>query len=62
MRALWRHRRVLIPTLLAVVCLAASATTSPFVGFVLIMAAFGLLLDAGLAMMPTTGGLGSHRQ
>ncbi len=59
---MWEHRRVLIPAVLAVVCLIVGGYVSPIVSWALVMAAFGLLLDAGLAMMPTTGGLGSHRQ
>ncbi len=59
---MWQHRRVLIPALLAVVCLAVSGFVPPIVAWALVIASFGLLLDAGLALMPTTGGLGSHQQ
>jgi hypothetical protein len=62
MRAFWRHRRVLIPAVLAVLCLIVSGYVSPILAWALVMAAFGLLLDAGLALMPTNGGLGSHQQ
>jgi len=62
MRALWRRRRVAIPFVLAVVCLIVSGFVPPIFSWLLTMAAFGLLLDAGLALMPTTGGMHAHRQ
>ncbi len=62
MRFLLRWRRVVIPLLLAPLCLLVATWVSPIPAWLLTMLSLGLMLDAGLALMPTTGGLSSHRQ
>jgi len=61
-RFLWRSRRVAVPVLLAVLCLVASGWVAPVWGWLLVMTSFACLMDAGLALMPTTGSLESYRQ
>ncbi len=62
MHFLLRYRRVLIPLALAPLCLALSTAVPPVAAWLLIMAGVALMFDSGLAMMPTTGGLNSHKQ
>ena len=54
--------RVALPLAAAVVCLLASRWVGPFPSYILVMVSLALILDAVLAMMPTTGGLWAHRQ
>jgi hypothetical protein len=58
--------RYLLPLVAAAVCLiGGSMVASPIVGFVLVIAAFGFVLDAGTKLFESTGktgGLGDHRQ
>jgi uncharacterized membrane protein len=58
--------RYWIPALAAVVCLVvASVVASPLIGFVLVIAALGFVLDASTKWFETArkaGGLGDHRQ
>jgi len=61
-RSLLPSRRVAIPLVLAAICLMLAGSVPPIATLVLVVAAFGLVLDAGLAMMPTTGSLDSHKQ
>jgi hypothetical protein len=61
-RSLPRVWRVVLPIVAAAVCLVASQFVSPFPAYVLLMLGLGLILDALLAMMPTTGGLWAHKQ
>ncbi len=62
MRFLVRTRRVSIPLVLAAFCLLASGWVGPIVGWLLVMAAFGFVLDAVLSMVPLAGNMESHRQ
>ncbi len=62
MRFLVHRRRVVLPFVLAAICLMASGWVSPVAGWLLIMAAFGCVLDGVLALAPTTGTLAQHRQ
>ena len=59
MRALSETRRYWLPVAAAVLCLlAASFSPPPLVGYVLIMAAFGLCFDAATAWLARAGGTG----
>ena len=55
-----------LPLVAAAICLiVGSMMSSPIVGFVLVIAAFGFVLDAGTKLFENagkTGGLGDHRQ
>ena len=62
LRSFWRAHRVAIPLVLAVLCLLLANFAGPIVGYLLIVAAFGFLMDGGLSMFPTAGGMGSYRQ
>ena len=55
-------RRVLIPLVLAAVCMVVSGWVSPVFAWLLVVVTFGLALDALLSLMPHTGSLESHRQ
>ena len=58
--------RYWLPMLAAVICLvAASSVSSPLLGFVLVIAALGFVLDASTKWFENArkaGGLGDHRQ
>ena len=57
--------RYWLPLVAAAVCLIAASMASTIVGFVLIIAAFGFVLDVGTKLFENTGktgGLGDHRQ
>jgi hypothetical protein len=57
--------RYWLPALAAVVCLVAATMVTALIGFVLIVAAFGLILDVSTKLFENagkTGGLGDHRQ
>ena len=57
--------RYWLPTLAAVICLVAATMVSPLIGFVLVIAAFGFVLDVSTKLFESagkTGGLGDHRQ
>ena len=57
--------RYCLPTLAAVICLIAASMVSPLIGFVLIIAAFGFVIDVSTKLFENagkTGGLGNHRQ
>ena len=66
MRALSDSRRYWLPLAAAVLCLlAASFGPPPLVAYALIMAAFGLCLDAATAWFARaggTGGMNDYRQ
>ncbi len=62
MRSLWHARRIIAPLLLAAVCLVVSGWSGPIVSWLLVMAAFGFVLDAVLSMVPLAGNMESHRQ
>ena len=58
----WRYWGPLVAGLL---CLVAVGFVGPVAGWLLIFAAFGLILDGGTAMLARaarTGGLPDHRQ
>jgi hypothetical protein len=61
-RRLPRVWRIALPFIAGCLCLVAADWVSPFPAYVLIMAGIGLVADAGLALMPTAGGLWAHRQ
>lgn len=57
--------RYWLPTLAALVCLVAATMVAPLIGYVLVIAAFGLVLDVSTKLFENagkTGGLGNHRQ
>jgi hypothetical protein len=57
--------RYWLPTVAALACLVLSTMVSPLISFVLIIAAFGFVLDVSTKLFENagkTGGLGSHRQ
>jgi hypothetical protein len=64
-RGLLASKRYLLPLLGACVCFFLAARVSPLVAWLLIMAAFGLVLDAGTAWFAKangTGGMRDHKQ
>ena len=65
MRAVIDTARYWGPVVAAFVCLIAVLFVGPILGWLLIIAAFGLLLDAGTAMFEragSTGNLTTYRQ
>jgi hypothetical protein len=57
--------RYWLPSLAAVICLIVASMASPLIGFVLVIAALGFVLDATTKWFETArkaGGLGDHRQ
>ena len=57
--------RYWLPMLAAVICLVAATMVSPLIAFVLVIAAFGFVLDVSTKLFENagkTGGLGDHRQ
>jgi hypothetical protein len=64
-RELLDAKRYWIPGAGAFVCLLASTIVTPIIAWVLIIAAFGLALDAGtawLAKAGSTGGMHDYKQ
>jgi len=59
MRAKLRRLRYIGPTILGVACLVAAYHVPPFVTYVLVIASFGLLFEAGTAWFARAGGTGS---
>lgn len=54
-----------LPLAAAAICLIVASMVSPIVGFVLIIAAFGFVIDVSTKLFENTGktgGLGDHRQ
>jgi hypothetical protein len=57
--------RYWLPAVAAVVCLVAATMVPPVIGFVLLIAAFGFVLDVSTKLFEQagkTGGLHNHRQ
>jgi hypothetical protein len=57
--------RYWLPLAAAAVCLIVASMVSPIVGFVLVIAAFGFVIDVSTKLFENagkTGGLGDHRQ
>jgi hypothetical protein len=57
--------RYWLPLVAAAICLIVGSMASPIVGFVLVIAAFGFVLDFSTKLFENagkTGGLGDHRQ
>jgi hypothetical protein len=57
--------RYWLPLLAALACLIAASMVPALIGFVLIIAAFGFILDGATKLFENagkTGGLGDHRQ
>jgi hypothetical protein len=57
--------RYWLPTVAAVVCLVVATMVPPVIGFVLLIAAFGFVLDVSTKLFEQagkTGGLHNHRQ
>jgi hypothetical protein len=57
--------RYWLPTVAAVACLVAATRVPSLIGFVLLIAAFGCVLDVATKLFENagkTGGLGDHRQ
>jgi hypothetical protein len=61
-RALIEHRRVVLPLVAAVLCLAIAEFTSPIVAWLLVIAAFGFVMDAVTMMWPQGDKLSKYRQ
>ena len=60
-----RSARYWLPILAAAICLVVAGWVSPAVSLLLVIAAFGLVLEAGTAWFAKaggTGGLQDHRQ
>ena len=57
--------RYWLPSLAAVACLVGATMVSPLIGFVLLIAAFGFILDVSTKLFEQagkSGGLHNHRQ
>jgi hypothetical protein len=57
--------RYWLPIVAAVACLVVGTMVPPLIGFVLLIAAFGFVLDVSTKLFERagkTGGLGDHRQ
>ena len=57
--------RYWLPIVAAVACLVVGTMVPPLIGFVLLIAAFGFVLDVSTKLFEhagKTGGLGDHRQ
>jgi hypothetical protein len=57
--------RYWLPTVAAVACLVAATMVPSLISFVLLIAAFGFILDVSTKLFENagkTGGLGDHRQ
>ena len=57
--------RYWLPTIAALACLVIATMVPALISFVLIIAAFGLILDVSTKLFENagkTGGLGNHRQ
>lgn len=57
--------RYWLPLVAALACLFAATRTSAIVGLVLVIVAFGLVIEVGTKLFENsgkTGGLGNHRQ
>ncbi len=59
MRAKLRPLRYLGPLVLAIACLVVAYSVPPIVTYVLVIAAFMLLFEAGTALFEKAGGTGS---
>jgi hypothetical protein len=59
MRAKLRRLRYWGPLIVAIACLVAGYYVPPWVTYVLVIAAFGLLFEAGTAWFSRAGGTGS---
>lgn len=55
-------RRVWIPFLLAAICLVATEWAGSILTWVLLLSAFGLVLDGATSWWARSGGLTQHRQ
>lgn len=62
MRTLIAHRRVILPFAAAVVCLAAVDLVGPVAAWLLLITAFGLILDGITMMWPRGDNLTKYRQ
>jgi hypothetical protein len=65
MRAVLATIRYWLPIVAGLLCLVATAWVGPIAGWLLIILAFGLILDGGTAMFEKagrTGGISDHRQ
>jgi len=58
MRAKLRRLRYIGPTILGAACLVAAYYVPPFVTYLLVIASFALLFDAGTAWFARAGGAG----
>jgi hypothetical protein len=58
MRAKLRRLRYLGPLIVATACLVAASYVPPWVTYVLVIASFGLLFEAGTAWFARAGGTG----
>jgi hypothetical protein len=59
----WRpNPRLWLPVIGAAVCLVLAGFVPPLPGYVLVIAAFGLFLDAAASLWPEGDGLTKYRQ
>jgi hypothetical protein len=61
-RTLLAHRRVILPLVAAVLCLALTGTLGPVADWLLLIASFGFVLDAVTMMWPRGDNLTKYRQ
>ena len=61
MRATLRRLRYIGPVLLGTACLVAAYHVPPFVTYLLVIASFGLLFEAGTAWFARAGGTGGMK-
>ena len=61
MRALLRRLRYIGPVVLGTACLVAAYHVPPFVTYLLVIASFGLLFEAGTAWFARANGTGSMK-
>jgi zinc transporter ZupT len=57
--------RYALPIVAAIACLVVGTMVPPVIGFVLLIAAFGFVIDVSTKLFENagkTGGLGDHRQ
>ncbi len=62
MAVLKANRRILLPFVLAALCLVATTWTGPTATVILLIAALCLSIEGGTKWFSRTGGMSGHRQ
>ncbi len=62
MRAVLATKRLWLPFVVAALCLVATAWTGPILTWVMLFAAFGLIIDGATLLWSRAGGASQHRQ